>query len=135
MTPYKHSFIVYGAVRGQSRPRFTRKGIAYKATEDRGAEAAVRAAFKESGGVSLKDKPLALQVVTHRTLPKSRPKKVKSEQDTFKPDASNILKLVEDALNGVAYNDDAQIVYSSCVKLPRVRQEKEYMEVFINEIV
>ena len=35
-------------------------------------------------------------------------------------DASNILKLVEDALNGIAYKDDSQIVAGLPLKAPRV---------------
>jgi Holliday junction resolvase RusA-like endonuclease len=38
----------------------------------------------------------------------------------MKPDASNILKLVEDALNGIAYKDDSQIVASIPLKAPRL---------------
>jgi Holliday junction resolvase RusA-like endonuclease len=52
----------------------------------------------------------------YRSIPKSWPKK-KQEQalmgivkPTIKPDLSNYLKGIEDALNGIAYIDDSQIV-------------------------
>ena len=35
---------------------------------------------------------------------------------TKRPDGDNVLKLVADALNGVAYEDDSQIVYMTIKK-------------------
>lgn len=63
--------------------------------------------------------PVIFCMVAHRHLPKSAPKRRIAEQDTFKPDTSNIVKLVEDALNGVAYRDDSQIVGEIPMKAPR----------------
>jgi len=49
-----------------------------------------------------------------------------------RPDASNVAKAVEDALNGVAYRDDSQITYFSvnkCYSLtPRVEVEIHHHE-------
>lgn len=39
----------------------------------------------------------------------------------MKPDADNIAKAVLDALNGVAYADDKQVVILESRKFPRVR--------------
>ena len=39
-----------------------------------------------------------------------RPKSVKREYPTVKPDVDNFLKASLDALNGIAYDDDAQII-------------------------
>lgn len=64
--------------------------------------------------------PVILSLVSHRKVPKSWPKRRHGEQDTMKPDGSNILKLVEDALNGIAYKDDKQIVASIPLKAPRL---------------
>ena len=66
------------------------------------------------------DGPVVMTVVSHRHVPVSWPKRRRGEQDTMKPDASNIVKLVEDALNGIAYKDDSQIVTSIPLKAPRV---------------
>ena len=34
-----------------------------------------------------------------------------------KPDADNIIKVVQDALNGVAYHDDKQVMYVTAKKV------------------
>lgn len=64
--------------------------------------------------------PVLITLLSHRHVPVSWPKRRKGEQDTMKPDASNILKLVEDALNGIAYKDDSQIVAAIPLKSPRL---------------
>lgn len=64
--------------------------------------------------------PVLITLASHRHVPVSWPKRRKGEQDTMKPDASNILKLVEDALNGIAYKDDSQIVAAIPLKSPRL---------------
>jgi Holliday junction resolvase RusA-like endonuclease len=127
-------FRVYGQVRGQARPRSNFKThVVYKKKEDIEFERRVKNAFLDAGGKSFADSPIRLTVTTHRQMPKSRPKKITSEVDVFMPDASNILKAVEDALNGVAYNDDRQIIDSRCIKADRVR-EPEYMEIEITKL-
>jgi Holliday junction resolvase RusA-like endonuclease len=59
---------------------------------------------------------LAIEILAHISIPKSASKKKQKEmldgtiRPIKKPDASNILKIIEDALNKVAYDDDSQIV-------------------------
>jgi Holliday junction resolvase RusA-like endonuclease len=59
---------------------------------------------------------IAMLLVIYRSTPKSWSRKKKLEAETMelmpmtKPDASNYLKGVEDALNGILFDDDAQIV-------------------------
>lgn len=59
---------------------------------------------------------LELELVISLPIPKSasktRAKDMRWQRvlPVKKPDCSNVLKLVEDALNGLAYKDDAQIV-------------------------
>lgn len=52
-------------------------------------------------------------------------------QPTKKPDASNVLKIAEDALNGLAYRDDAQIVWAD---IRKGYSEAPRLEIIITEI-
>lgn len=57
-----------------------------------------------------------LRVNIYRGIPKSESRKRAEKMEatiirpTTRPDASNVLKSVEDALNGLAYLDDSQII-------------------------
>lgn len=66
----------------------------------------------------------AVKVTVHiyKALPTSKPKRVERERNLTKPDIDNVLKAVLDGLNGVAYEDDAQVVEVSVTKHDRVRR-------------
>lgn len=74
-----------------------------------------------------------VEIAYRRVLPKSRPKKFESEPDLFKPDVDNVAKAVLDALNGVAFEDDKDVVSLKVEKLPRVRIEQDEMYVIISD--
>lgn len=120
-------FIVKGEVRGKPRPRVNRNGRVWTPSRFKSYEREIAAAYTEAGGIK-HEGPVAVKVRTFRSMPKSRPKKLSSETDVFKPDVDNILKIVLDALNGVAFEDDKQVVRVLCSKMPRERRE-EYLEV------
>lgn len=117
------SFEVWGKVRGKGRPRFARGGHAYTPKETRDYERAIREAFENAPGRPPEpfSGPIDVTIVTCRQLPKSTPKSVIREPDTHKPDADNVAKIVLDALNGVAWLDDAQVTSLTVVKLDRTR--------------
>lgn len=75
--------------------------------------------------------PVIATIDVYRPLPDSRQRCVRSEPDTFKPDAVSEAKLVIDALTGVAWADDAQVVDLHVRKHPRVRGQAERMDVTI----
>lgn len=128
-----HRFRVYGKVRGQGRPRMRRNGHAYKTREDREWEDRIKESYINSNGPHFGSKPVIVALMIHRAMPNSRPKYRESEMDVYKPDSSNVLKGVEDALNGIAYEDDRQIVGAFTIKHPRIRQDSEYIEVLITD--
>jgi len=119
-------FFVPGKPRGQQRPRFVRKlGIAYTPKDSVNAMAVVRQAFvTRYPNHSPWDVPIGLSVHAHFDVPKSKPKWWREaaweieQAYASKPDVDNIAKLVQDALTGVAWRDDALI--------SRVRVDKDY---------
>ena len=120
-------FRVYDEVRGKPRPRVNRNGKVWTPEKFKDNEEKIAEAYIEAGGRKLEG-PVCVSVRTFRALPKKRPKRILSEEDMFKPDIDNILKQVLDALNGVAYDDDKQVVRVLCCKMPRERHE-EFLEV------
>lgn len=129
------SFDVFGRVRGKGRPRFTRSGRPYTPKATRDYERDIRDAFENAPGRPPEpfSGPIAVCIMTYRQLPKSAPKSVLSEPDTHKPDIDNVAKIVLDALNGVAWEDDAQVVRLTVSKLDRTRSP-ERLSVSITEL-
>ena len=76
------------------------------------------------------DAMLDMRIKAFYSIPKSKSKKVKESmrkhivRPTKKPDMDNVIKIIADALNQVAYRDDTQIVDCQCRKFysdrPRV---------------
>lgn len=114
-------------VAGKERPRFAH-GHTYtpKATRVREREVAglyKLAALAQHGTVPMAGAgvPVKLSVIMQCPLPKSTPKRVTSEPFVRKPDIDNAIKLVMDGLNGVAWEDDAQVTSVSATKADRTR--------------
>ena len=113
-----------GPVRGKQRPRFVRaSGRAYTPTQTVNYEAALRMA----GEMAMDGRPLFLgavsvEIVAYFEIPKSFTKKARASalagetHPTKKPDADNIFKAAGDALNGIVWRDDAQIVEARFIK-------------------
>ena len=108
------SFIVRGEQFGKQRPRFG-KGRTYtpQKTKDKEEEIAMIA---KAAGAEPFDLPCKLHLICywHPTTCWSKAKREQAFKGqiypTVTPDGDNILKLYSDALNGVAYKDDRQIV-------------------------
>ena len=137
----RRQLVVYGPPMGKQRPKFSTCGKFVKAyTPDKTVnyETLVKLTYLEKyQGSPAVDKPLILRMVAWYQLPGSWSKKKREKAllgqiyPTVKPDLDNIVKIICDALNSLAYVDDKQIVelavskrYGDC---PRV--EIEMLEV------
>lgn len=112
------SFVCPFAARGQGRPRFAR-GRAYKDREDEEYEKKIAAQYRLAAvGVRPYPGPVAVRVEAFYRKPASW-SKTKAAATVYmlsRPDTDNILKAVKDALNAIAYLDDAQVVHDECWK-------------------
>lgn len=128
------SFTCRGKVRGQGRPRFAGRR-AYKARVDVDYERSILAAYQQAaGGLKPHAGGVAVEIEVYRRLPKSAPKSLKQEQDLHKPDVDNVAKSVLDALNGVAWLDDCQVLDLHVVKHPRKPKTVERLEVVVTRL-
>ena len=134
----KISFTVLGEPQGKGRPRFARRGgytVTYTPKKTASYEEKVKSEYMvQCNGVRFDDNTdLEMSVIAYFKIPSSVNKATKSDMIEWrkfprkKPDVDNILKIVADGLNGVAYKDDVQIVKASVRKYystePRVEIE------------
>lgn len=123
-------FTIPGAPQGKARPKVTRNGN-FTPRKTREYEELVRAVWRQSGSERFPDgEPLEVLIAAYYPAPKSATKSNRFQmllgkiRPTKKPDWDNIGKIVCDALNGLAYKDDAQIVRGTVAKFyseaPRV---------------
>lgn len=120
-------FEIPGVPVAKGRPKFSTMGgfaKAYTPAKTRNAEAFVVQCFKEQvKDFKMPEKgPVMLRIMFYMPIPTSLSKKKQrelEEQNTWhtkKPDLDNLVKLVNDALNGVAWEDDGCICYTQAIK-------------------
>ena len=107
--------------------RIRGQNVIYTPKQTNQYEKLVRASYTAASKVFFdKDTPLEISIIALFSIPKSMGKKLKNSMltgdilPTKKPDSDNIIKIILDALNGVAYWDDSQVC--------RVYFEKMYAE-------
>ena len=133
---------VLGEPVGKGRPRFSTKGgfpRAYTPAKTESYQKSIKAEYLENYIPLLfaPNTPLLIIVNAFMPIPKSTSKKNRISmleghiRPMKKPDADNILKAAMDALNGVAYEDDKQLVSTSCNKW---YSEVPRTEIIIEEI-
>ena len=114
-----YTAIVLGDPVAQGRPRFSRQGgfvKAYDPAKSRDYKSYVRMIATQHAPVTPVEGAIEFSLRIYRAIPKGMPKykreaaKAGALRPVTKPDVSNVLKGVEDALKGVWYKDDSQIV-------------------------
>lgn len=118
-------FEIAGEPMGKQRPKFSRVGKhvqTYTPKETVNYEQWVKICYTSAGGQHLGNGPIGIGVSIFYKIPKSFSKKKKQMAidkklaPTVKPDCDNVLKIICDSLNGIAYDDDKQIIYASIAK-------------------
>ena len=125
-------FFVEGKPQGKGRPRFSRN-VVYTPKETLKYEKLIAGNY--TGDVL--QGPLFIDITAFFAIPKSYTKAIKKDildgkiTPTKKPDSDNIAKVVMDALNGIAYVDDRQVIDLRVVK--KYSNEKEGLDIIIGE--
>ena len=107
-------FVVKGDPRGKGRPRFTKSGHAYTDENTKQYESLVAWSYRMASGYKFTS-PVRVTIMAHFKPPNKSKKVVGDMLDghilpTKKPDVDNIAKIILDGLNGIAWDDDTQVV-------------------------
>lgn len=125
-------FVIPGEPHGKARPRFnTHSGKAITPEKTANYETLAQWEYTRQCGHKFPDDAmLDMRIIAYYAVPKSDSKKLRARKlagevrPTKKPDMDNVIKIIADALNTVAYRDDTQIVDCQCRKFyseePRV---------------
>lgn len=124
------SFTIPGPPQGKARPRVVRTksgaSVSYNLDKTVAYEELVRMSFREAARKAKVEEPceapVCITILALYPIPKSTSKKRAAAMKRCeilpakKPDWDNIGKIICDALNGLAYKDDAQVVAASVRK-------------------
>ena len=134
----KYEFEVIGDIKGKARPRVnTYTCKAYTPTNTKDYELLVKQYFKIKYPrfVPLENR-LSVKIIATFKVPKTTTKKDREQIEkglispTKKPDIDNIVKIILDALNQMAFKDDTQITK---LEVEKVYGEEEKVNVAIEE--
>ena len=136
------NFTIPGEPQGKARARVVNvqgQARAYTPEKTTLYENLIKMAYYSNSKVKT-DEPVQVNIKAYMQIPQSISKKKQNKmangtiRPTKKPDLDNIAKVVCDALNGIAWNDDKQVIDLHIVKYydlaPRV--EVEITEVTAN---
>ena len=133
-------FQVEGDPKGKGRPRFSRVGSFTKVYTDKQTltyEALIATFAKQAmGGTEPLKTPVSVFLYVRLPIPQSYPKKRREaclsgvEMPCKKPDIDNIAKTYLDAMNGVIFVDDTQVIDLHVKKL---YSEKAGVDVMVTE--
>lgn len=132
------NFTVHGKPLAKQRPRFTRQGHAYTPDSTVIYENLIKTCFSQKYPDHVPvTVPVTMRIWAFYPIAESWSKKKKlsalsGEIRPAKPDWDNVGKIVSDALNQIAYADDAQVydceVIKSYAAVPRVEVQIEWEE-------
>lgn len=133
-------FTVLGEPKGKGRPRFVpNTGRAITPKDTANYETLVRMEYMAQcqGFKFPDDSMLDMRIIAYYSIAKSQTKRNKELmkkqllRPTKKPDMDNVVKIIADSLNQIAYRDDTQIVDCQCRKF---YSDNPRVEVTIKEV-
>ena len=131
--------VVEERIQGKQRPRFnTKTGRTYTPGQTKTYENHIKAAYIEQCGINFGKSPVRVRIEVYYSIPKSCTKKrlqdIREGKDypCKKPDCDNVVKVVLDSLNGIAYKDDAQVIELTVIK--RWTEDKERIEILVEPL-
>ena len=113
------TFEIIGEPQGKGRPRFSTRGgfvKTYTPEKTTSYENFVKVCYLNKYKGQKLDGEIIAEIIAYFSRPKSFSKKKRSEaiegkiKPTKKPDTDNIAKTILDSLNGIAFEDDKQVV-------------------------
>jgi Holliday junction resolvase RusA-like endonuclease len=135
--------VIPGEPVAQARPRFSSQGghvRAYDPAKSRDYKQYIRlAASQQMGTTPPLEGALALGMCVYRAIPKSFSKRRRDAAErgeiwpTTKPDLDNYVKAAKDALNGIVWADDSQIV-SYIEPFGKFYSDKPRIEITVTQI-
>ena len=125
---------------GKGRPRFTKAGTPYTPLKTRAYENKVAFLYKlaAKGRKFQRHMPVAVEICAYYGIPQSDSKRQRERKlsgailPCKKPDIDNVVKAVLDAINGIAYEDDAQVVMISASK---AYSERPRVEISVSDVM
>ena len=134
----KYEFEVPGKITGKGRPRVnTITGIAYTPNKTKEYEDLIKQYFiMKFRGIKPLDGRISVTIKAYFSIPKNT-SKAKTEEmlnniisPAKKPDIDNIAKIILDALNKLAFNDDNQITK---LNIEKMYSEEERVSILIEQ--
>lgn len=132
-------FVIPGPPKGKARARTLKNGHSYTPKETVQYENLVKLCYREVSNEPPHNGPVEVIISALYPIPKSASNKKHrlmlegSIRPTVKPDCDNVAKMVCDALNGIAYRDDSQVVSCNVSKSywvsPQVEVTLSFLEV------
>lgn len=133
-------FVIPGEPKGKGRPRFSKVGAyvkTYTPADTASYENLVKVLCMEQQKRFSDTAQVKMVIHAYFGIPQSTPKYKREKmllgdiRPTKKPDADNVAKIICDALNGIAYKDDTQVVD---LHIKRYYGADPRVEVFMEEV-
>ena len=138
---FEMNYVVEGTPVGKGRPKFARRGkfvSTYTPTKTRTYEDTIKVAARRAMTIEPLQTPVTVFVYISVPIPASYSKKRKQaclsgfEKPMKKPDIDNVSKCFLDAMNGIVYLDDVQVI---SLHMTKVYNTVGMVEVLVREDV